>query len=91
MGNRLIPAVLLALLAIVQVQLWWGQGSLPHVYLLRQELDQQKLANEEARRKMEQLSAEVTDLKQGLNMVEERARNELGMVKTNEVFVQVAK
>jgi cell division protein FtsB len=59
--------------------------------LLRQELDQQKLANEEARRKMEQLSAEVTDLKQGLNMVEERARNELGMVKTNEVFVQVAK
>jgi cell division protein FtsB len=59
--------------------------------LLRQELDEQKLANEEARRKMEQLSAEVTDLKQGLNMVEERARNELGMVKTNEIFVQVAK
>ena len=91
MGNRLIPAVLFALFAIVQVQLWWGQGSLPHVHLLRQELDEQKLANEEARRKMEQLSAEVTDLKQGLNMVEERARNELGMVKTNEVFVQVAK
>jgi cell division protein FtsB len=58
---------------------------------LRLELEQQKLANEEARLKMEQLSAEVTDLKQGLNMVEERARNELGMVKTNEVFVQVAK
>ena len=91
MGNRLLPAVLFALLAIVQVQLWWGQGSLPHVNALRLELDQQKLANEEARLKMEQLSAEVTDLKQGLNMVEERARNELGMVKTNEVFVQVAK
>ena len=91
MGNRLIPAVLLALLAIVQVQLWFGQGSLPHVHALRQELDQQKLANEDARRQMEQLSAEVTDLKQGLSMVEERARNELGMVKTNEIFVQVAK
>ena len=91
MGNRLIPAVLLALLAIVQVQLWWGQGSLPHVNALRQELDQQKLANEEARRKMEQLSAEVTDLKQGLNMVEERARNELGMVKPNEILVQIDK
>ena len=91
MGNRLIPAVLFALFAIVQVQLWFGQGSLPHVNALRLELDQQKLANEEARLKMEQLSAEVTDLKQGLNMVEERARNELGMVKTNEVFVQVAK
>ena len=91
MGNRLIPAVLFALFAIVQVQLWFGQGSLPHVNAMRLELDQQKLANEEARLKMEQLSAEVTDLKQGLNMVEERARNELGMVKTNEVFVQVAK
>jgi cell division protein FtsB len=91
MGNRLIPAVLFALLLIVQVQLWFGQGSLPHVNALRLELDQQKLANEEARLKMEQLSAEVTDLKQGLNMVEERARNELGMVKTNEIFVQVAK
>jgi cell division protein FtsB len=91
MGNRLIPAVLFALLAIVQVQLWFGQGSLPNVNAMRLELDQQKLANEEARLKMEQLSAEVTDLKQGLNMVEERARNELGMVKTNEVFVQVAK
>jgi cell division protein FtsB len=91
MGNRLIPALLFALLAIVQVQLWFGQGSLPHVNALRLELEQQKLANEEARLKMEQLSAEVTDLKQGLNMVEERARNELGMVKTNEVFVQVAK
>jgi cell division protein FtsB len=91
MGNRMIPALLFALLAIVQVQLWFGQGSLPHVNALRLELEQQKLANEEARLKMEQLSAEVTDLKQGLNMVEERARNELGMVKTNEVFVQVAK
>jgi cell division protein FtsB len=58
---------------------------------LKQELDQQKLANEEARRKMEQLSAEVNDLKQGLNMVEERARHELGMVKAQEIFVQVAK
>jgi cell division protein FtsB len=54
-------------------------------------LELQKRDNEEARRKMEQLSAEVTDLKQGLNMVEERARHELGMVKTNEIFVQVAK
>lgn len=91
MGNRWIPVALFALLAIVQAQLWLGQGSLPHVNALRQELEQQKLANEEARRKMEQLSAEVTDLKQGLSMVEERARHELGMVKTNEIFVQVAK
>jgi cell division protein FtsB len=91
MGNRLVPIVLFALLAIVQAQLWFGPGSLPHVRELRQELAQQKQANEEARRRMEQLSAEVNDLKEGLNMVEERARHELGMVKANEIFVQIAK
>jgi cell division protein FtsB len=91
MGNRLVPIVLFALLAIVQAQLWFGPGSLPHVSELRQELAQQKQANEEARRRLEQLSAELSDLKEGLNMVEERARHELGMVKTNEIFVQIAK
>jgi len=90
-GNRLVPIVLFALLAIVQAQLWFGPGSLPHVSELRKELAQQKQANEEARRRMEQLSAEVSDLKEGLNMVEERARHELGMVKSNEIFVQIAK
>ena len=91
MGNRLVPIVLFALLAIVQAQLWFGPGSLPHVSELRQQLAQQKQANEDARRRMEQLSAEVNDLKEGLNMVEERARHELGMVKANEIFVQIAK
>lgn len=91
MGKRLIPAVLIALLAIIQVQLWLGRGGLPTVSELERELQQQKMANEEARRKIEQLSAEVNDLKEGLNMVEERARQELGMVKPNEIFVQIAK
>jgi cell division protein FtsB len=91
MGNRLVPIMLFVLLAIVQAQLWFGPGSLPHVSELRQELAQQKQANEEARRRMEQLSAEVNDLKEGLNMVEERARHDLGMVKSNEIFVQIAK
>ncbi|PUE41217.1 septum formation initiator family protein [Limnohabitans sp. Bal53] len=91
MGNRLVPIVLFALLAIVQAQLWFGPGSLPHVNELRQELALQKQANEEARRRMEQLSAEVSDLKEGLNMVEDRARHELGMVRANEIFVQIAK
>ncbi|PUE07717.1 septum formation initiator family protein [Limnohabitans sp. T6-20] len=91
MGNRLVPIVLIALLAIVQAQLWFGRGGVPTVAELERELQQQKVANEEARRKIEQLSAEVNDLKEGLNMVEERARNELGMVKPNEILVQIAK
>jgi cell division protein FtsB len=90
-GNRLVPIVLFALLAMVQAQLWFGPGSLPNVNELRQELAQQQQANEEARRRLEQLSAELSDLKEGLNMVEERARHELGMVKSNEILVQIAK
>ena len=91
MGSRLVPIVLIALLAIVQAQLWFGRGSMSNVAELERELQQQKAANEEARRTNEQLNAEVNDLKEGLNMVEERARHELGMVKPNEIYVQVAK
>lgn len=91
MGNRIVPIVLIALLAIMQAQLWWGRGGVPTVAELERELQHQKVANEEARRKIEQLSAEVNDLKEGLNMVEERARHELGMVKPNEIYVQIAK
>ena len=91
MGNRLVPIVLVTLLVIVQAQLWFGRGSLRNVAELEHQLQQEKQANEEARRVNEQLSAEVNDLKEGLNMVEERARHELGMVKPNEIYVQIAK
>lgn len=91
MGNRAVPIVLVALLVILQGQLWLGRGGVPTVAELERELQQQKETNEEARRKIEQLSAEVNDLKEGLNMVEERARHELGMVKPNEIYVQIAK
>lgn len=91
MGNRLVPVVLLALLLLLQGQLWFGRGSVPHVAELERQVQQQKSANEQARHTNEQLSAEVNDLKEGLNMVEERARHELGMVKPNEIFVQITK
>jgi cell division protein FtsB len=91
MGNRLVPIVLVTLLVIVQAQLWFGRGSLRNVAELERQLQQEKQANEEARRVNEQLSAEVNDLKEGLNMVEERARHELGMVKPNEIYVQIVK
>lgn len=83
--------MLLALLLLLQGQLWFGRGSVPHVAELERQVQQQKSANEQARHTNEQLSAEVNDLKEGLNMVEERARHELGMVKPNEIFVQITK
>ena len=91
MGNRLVPVVLIALLAIIQAQLWLGKGGVPSVAELERDLHQQKAANQQARLQIEQLNAEVNDLKEGLNMVEERARHELGMVKPNEIYVQIAK
>jgi cell division protein FtsB len=90
-GNRILPAILIALLAILHAQLWTGRGSVPSVREMQQRLDQQLAKNTQAQAGNEQLAAEVRDLKEGLDMVEEKARAELGMVKPNEIFVQVAK
>ena len=91
MGNRLLPAILLTLLVVFQGQLWLGKGGIPTVAELERKLQDQHTSNDKARLVNEQLSAEINDLKEGLNMVEERARNELGMVKPNEIYVQIAK
>ena len=90
-GNRLVPIVLAVLLLLLQGQLWFGRGSLSHVAELETKVQQKKASNDESRRTNEQLKAEVNDLKEGLNMVEERARHELGMVKPNEIYVQITK
>ena len=91
MGKRLVPAILIALLAIFHVQLWFGRGSLGSVASMQRKLEDQKAANAKAQRANEQLASEVRDLQEGLEMVEEKARSELGMVKPNEIFVNVSK
>lgn len=91
MGNRIVPAVLVLLLVVVHAQLWFGRGSVGAVATLQGKLDAQKQANLEALRANERLANEVRDLKEGLEMVEEKARSELGMVKPNEVFVNISK
>lgn len=91
MGNRLVPAVLIALLALIHAQLWFGRGSIPNVTQLQQKLDAQTATNQLARQTNERLAAEVHDLQEGLEMVEERARVELGMVRPNEILVQINK
>ena len=91
MGSRFVPAILIALLALFHAQLWLGRGSIPTVRSMQQRLDEQNAKNVKAQAANEQLAAEVRDLKEGLEMVEEKARSELGMVKPNEIFVQVNK
>ena len=91
MANRLVPALLIALLAVVHAQLWFGRGSVGNVASLQRRLEEQKLRNAHAQQANERLGSEVRDLKEGLDMVEEKARAELGMVKPNEIFVQVAR
>ncbi|CAN7665765.1 septum formation initiator family protein [Acidovorax sp. LjRoot66] len=88
MVNRLVPVVLLALLAAVHAQLWLGRGSLPRVNEMQRQIDVQKAANVQAQQANERLTSEVHDLKEGLDMVEEKARSELGMVRPNEIYVQ---
>ena len=87
---RWISGVLLALLAAVHAELWFGKGSVPHVMGLRSQIDAQKAVNERLRTRNDQLAAEVTDLREGLEMVEEKARSELGMIKPDEILVQVS-
>ena len=89
MGKRIVPAILIALLLIVHAQLWFGRGSVPSVGQMQEKLDAQKAANGRAQQANERLASEVRDLKEGLEMVEEKARGELGMVKPNEIYVNI--
>ena len=91
MARRLVPLLLLALLVVVWAQLWIGRGSLPDVRQMQIKLADQEAQNAQARRDNERLAAEVRDLQEGLEMVEEKARMELGMVKPNEILVQIKK
>ena len=87
---RYITRALVALLALVHAELWFGKGGVPRVLELSGKLRDQKASNDAARQRNAQLLAEVRDLKEGLEMVEEKARFELGMVKPDEIYVQVS-
>lgn len=90
MRTQLVPA-LIVLLLVLHAQLWFGRGSVPNVAKLQAQLQAQKLSNQQAALFNARLSAEINDLQEGLEMIEERARAELGMVKANEIYVQIAK
>lgn len=91
MATRLIPLALIGLLVALHAQLWFGRGSLPNVAHLQTQLADIKRSNEQAVIANDRLAEEIRDLKEGLEIVEEKARSELGMVRANEIYVQIAR
>jgi cell division protein FtsB len=81
--------VLILLLAGLQQRLWVGDGSLAQVTDLQQQISAQQGENEHLLERNRILEAEVLELKQGMETVEERARHELGMLKEGETLYQI--
>jgi cell division protein FtsB len=90
MARRFVPALLIALLFVLHGQLWFGRGSVPQVSQMKSALASLTSTNQEAQLRNDRLANEVQDLQEGLGMVEELARQDLGMVRPNEIFVQIA-
>jgi cell division protein FtsB len=86
---RWLAVALLVVIVLLQHPLWLGKGGWLRVWDVDRQLQEQKEANRQLEVRNAGLDAEVRDLKQGYEAIEERARFELGMVKQNEVFVQI--
>jgi cell division protein FtsB len=86
---RTLTFVLAGLLLLIQYPLWLGKGGWARVWEHDRQLSAQRAKNEALQARNTALDAEVRDLKQGLEAVEERARFELGMVRPDEVFFQI--
>ena len=82
--------LLLLMLGGLQYRLWVGEGSLAQVAELKEAIAQQQTENQRLHERNRILEAEVMELKQGMETVEERARHELGMVKEGETLCQLA-
>ncbi|HEX4854574.1 cell division protein FtsB [Arenimonas sp.] len=82
-------ALLLLVLAGLQLKLWWGEGALGEARVLEERVADQRRENARLQQRNDALSAEVEDLKSGEAAVEDRARSELGMIKPGETFYRV--
>ncbi len=84
-------ALLLIVIAALQYRLWVGEGSLADVARLEGEIHRQQAENDQLRERNRILAVEVDNLKNGLDSIEERARNDIGMIKKGETFFMVLK
>ncbi|MBA1148153.1 cell division protein FtsB [Ectothiorhodospiraceae bacterium WFHF3C12] len=86
---RALIGLTTVLFVMLQVSLWFGDGSVPEVWRLQDAIADQQAENDTLRARNAALAAEVRDLKSGLEAVEQRAREELGMIREDEVFYRV--
>ena len=86
---KLLTLSLISLIAVLQYQLWYGKGNWITVWDLEKQVKTERQTNRDLQSRNTVLEAEVNDLKQGFDAIEERARSELGMVKQDEIFFQV--
>ncbi len=90
LSRKFWPYILLLLLvALLQMKFLFGQGNWRQVESLRAQVLAQKIENEALLKRNRALAAEVKDLKSGVDAIEERARNEMGMIKSGETFYRV--
>ncbi len=82
-------SLLTVLLLLLQYKLWVGDGAVPEVLHLQKEVEKQQLNKNSLEERNASLAAEVKDLKQGYDAIEERARSEMGMIGKNESFYQI--
>ncbi len=86
---RYIALILLVLLLALEIKLWAGPGGIHEVWRLKEQVLEQAQENAKLKQRNEILSAEVDDLKNGKEAIEERARSDLGLIKPGETFYQV--
>ncbi|GAB3266449.1 cell division protein FtsB [Chitinimonas naiadis] len=86
---RILAIILASVVVLLQWPLWIGKGSWLKVWQIESQLAEQKTQNAKLQGRNDALDAEVRDLKTGSDAIEERARNELGMVRQDEVFFQI--
>ena len=86
---RILTLLLIVLLGLLQYRLWFGQHSIADYFRQQEELKSQQASNLELEKRNRVLRADVKDLQQGLDAIEERARNELGLIREDEVFFRM--
>jgi cell division protein FtsB len=86
---KILAGILGALILLIQYPLWLGKGSWMRAWQVEQDFNKQKNSNIKLEARNAGLAAEVNDLKTGTEAIEERARYELGLVRSDEIFFQI--